>query len=643
MADKAVGLSQKERDIIDSLATEVVERRNSFPFRQLVESLKPVAAKAALHVFRSYLSQATKRGDQSSVAWSFLGVAMVLSGQRQYESALRELERANSIFSLTEEGLGMACVFREISYAHRELDRNALSLEYAHKAVVILESLKRTLEVGWLYDNMAVIFSNMGRRHESLSYARKARMIFAEHNDRSSLAWNACQLGNLNFDMGFFKEAETYYEEALQNFHLYGNSQGTAWAYLCMGVLRREESRYDDAEKQLEKARNEYQQLGLEDRVAWCLLNIAGIKYSKGELAAAEQLNKQAIQLFSPINNRDGVAWSLFQLARVECSRGQLMKAWKSAKGALERFEHIANQKGMGWADLELANIYLRLGDLMRAQESLIRAKVKAEQLDLLPLKAMVEKSLSGFYLNQGMLQKAADSLNEAEGICAKIGNKEIAADIWGERARYGLVVHNPALTRLAIQRAGQLIKRHGLKLIESFVDLCRVELESIEGKRPAVIKGFEAIAKAAEERHDTSSRLSALLALYQLTAKSSPARSAKYARTMENELRTFGSRAHKAKFLLAKFLFSRPGIGGKAPFTLANQALDILVTASLTLLRLQFLNLLQGFCEKNGAKAEGEKYRQEAEAIISNSNFDLRMAHPRATPAPLLPVSVVS
>ena len=174
--ENKIEITAAERTVINDLATEVVERRNSHPFRQLVESFRPEMAKAAEQIFRSYVMQSNKRADQISSAWSYLGLAMVISGQRQYQTALKYLDRAHASFSLIGEDLGLACVYREMSYAHREQDRNALSLEYAHKAVIIFDSLKRQIDLGWMYDNLSVIFSNMGRRPESLSFMSSRRL-----------------------------------------------------------------------------------------------------------------------------------------------------------------------------------------------------------------------------------------------------------------------------------------------------------------------------------------------------------------------------------------------------------------------------------------------------------------------------------
>jgi len=235
-------------------------------FRERVEALTKSSAKSTLQQLRALLVQCQRKGDQDGMAWVLVSSAMVLRGQRQYAPLFKILEEAQNIFIGLENPFGQACVAFELSLANREFSRNALALEYGHKAARIFQELGRTLELGLAYDNLAVIYSNRYECHESLSYVKKAHGIFVEFKSQNGFAWNACNMARLYLEMGFYEWAHRHYTEAHEAFEQLRNKQGLAWSLLGLGTVQRAQCQFEAAAVSLEKAQALYDELDRSER-----------------------------------------------------------------------------------------------------------------------------------------------------------------------------------------------------------------------------------------------------------------------------------------------------------------------------------------------------------------------------------------
>ncbi len=210
-------------------------------------SFASATARDTLQQIQREFKEAKKLGNKEKAAWSLVQMATVLRGQRKFQTSIPLLDEARTIFSQSHANIGLATAYYEMSYANRELERNALALEYGHLAVKIYQEMGRTLALAWAYDNLSAVFFNLQNRHESLSCAKKARAIFLEFRSRSGIAWNGCNLGNIYFEMGYYPQAEKFFSEAADIFTSQKNQQGLAWAYLGLGMTYRAAYKLDVA------------------------------------------------------------------------------------------------------------------------------------------------------------------------------------------------------------------------------------------------------------------------------------------------------------------------------------------------------------------------------------------------------------
>ncbi len=612
-------------------------------FREGVDLFFKGDAQGALHYFRQVLKHARKSSDQNNVAWSLLHIGMVLRDQRQYETCIEILEEAQSIFAGLKNERGGAAVLQELSSANRELDRNALALEYAHQSLKIYHNLGKTLDLAWGYDNMSVIHLNLFHRHESLTYAKKARELFLEFGSLQGLAWNACNLASLYFEMSFFGKAERYYSEAIRTFNQLKNKQGAAWAELGLATVYRAQVRFDLALTSLDHAKTLFKDLGQKDRVAWCLLNQAAIKHMIGDNEDALLINKRAIQLFSPMRNHDGVAWALFQIGQILRDRGQWIKAWQTFRESMNLHTDINNRKGIGWDENDWGATYLELNDLSHARESLVKSKVIADQLDDGSLRVEVDKNVARLHIEEGMLQKAANLLEQTEQACRRVQAKKTEAEVLIERARFFILIGDLGKARQCIRQASGLVQIHNLVRLKPLVGLYLGEILASEGKIEEAVKVWKDVVQLSTKLQQKKHRTEALLGIVQILANQNmPSQVAIMLLQIEKDIRLLSSRKLRAKFLAVKgwINFIQTDLMDIKSFT---HSLQILQTTGLPIVERHVLGLFAELYRQNGREKERAEIETSIRHLLEKGSVDLHLVMPRHVVFKSLPISVVA
>ncbi len=567
-------------------------------------------------------------------------IALVFRGQRQHLRAIIILDEARGLFSSAENEYGLASAYHELAFANRELGRNTVALDQAHKAVSIFEKLRRALESAWALDNLSVIHSNLFQRHESLIFAKKARAIFAQHGSQDGLGWNACHLAHLYLGMGFHSRAHRLYTEAIDIFTKLESQQGKAWGLLGLATVHRALCQFRAADDLLIEAKGIYEELGLVERVGWCLLHQAALKRVGGQNDPALLLNKRALQLFSPLRINEGVAWGLFQAGQIFRERGQLVKAWQTVREALNLHTDLSHRAGMGWAEKELGKIYLELNDQAHARECFIRAKIAADQLDAGPLKAEVDKNLAGLCMDEGLFQKAFELLEKAEALCQKIEAYDIQAEVRIARAHYHLMIGDAARARLSVEAANDLIRKHEFHRLKTAVGVTLGEILMAEGKVENAVSVWNSVATIAKPLGHRRHRAEALLGLAQAQRpQKTPTQFAAMIYQIEKDVRALGSRKLRGKLLLVKGLLTA-GASGPVDARFIDQGIQVLEAAGLSALQRQALGALTRFYQRSGLKQEADRCAVQTRQLLQGGSVDLHLIEPRPELIDILPVS---
>ncbi len=507
--------------IITSLSetpSALLQRLENIGPRDLLQALDGFNIQSALKQLRRLAQSAQFNGDKETHGWILLRISQILLAQHKIEDALRLLSETHYVFDAVRSRFGMACVLLEQARALHAVNRNALALEKAHKAVLALQKLGQPLDLGRAYDTMASIHARRLQRSESLVFAKKAHAIFLEFRAPNSLAWNRCLVAGLYVEMGFLSEALSLYKEAMERFETLGNKNGNAWVALQTAAVHRRRCSFDTAETLVHNAAQFYEESGCLDRLALCWLELASIKRATADTEDALLLNRRALKTFTKFRHTESMARALLQSGQVYHDRGQLTRARELVCEAARLFRDIDHKIGGLHCDNALAEIDMDRGELSSVESLLLQAKAMARRWDIGILYGWTELNLARLAMEQGRLQQAVLMLDTAEMLAQKQEARDLQAEIALVRARYWLLLKDATRLRESVQHAEAFVSAFHLERLSARVRILLAELLVIEGHANEANTIFEDTARRCKLWRQRRRRAEALLGALQIS-----------------------------------------------------------------------------------------------------------------------------
>ena len=597
----------------------------------------------SLKQVRLNLKQSQKEGNKNKVGWALLHMGVALRDKIQDGSILRLFEQARIHFEEMNNKQGLAAVYFELSLIHKEMERNAIALEYAHQARTLFEELGQSLEMAWAFDNLAAIHFKMFHRQEIFVYAERARSLFLEFNSKIGLAWNSCTLAGLYADSGNYSKAERFYAEAFQAFKILRNTKGKAFSLLGLGMVLRDQYRLPEALKVLARAKTMYKKLGLKDKIAWCLLNEGCIKRMMGKEKEAVQANQQALHLFSPTRNNAGVAWGLFQIGQVHRDRGQYVKSWQALRESLNLHTDVAHKKGMGWAQNEWGKTYFELNDQSHAKDCFLKAKDVADRWNEPPLKVEVDKNLGRMNMEEGLLLRASGLLEKAQAQAKQLIIGETKIEINLEQARLSILLGDLSKAAAIIRETESMQERRDALRFKPIILIFKGETLALQGQWDEALDVFKKAYQVAGKMEHRRVRAEALMGIIQIEILKKKGRRLQRAfDELEKEVRALSSRKLKAKYLHLKALYHWK-TGKSVDTRLFNQCIQILNNSKLLVLqRLTLLHLSDLYRQVDKQK-ERRDVVDHIQHLLREGPVDLHLIRPRYEFRADLPLSLVA
>ena len=251
--------------------------------------------------------------EQSAKAYLYMAVALFY--QSKYDTAtyyaLRGLKVSDTIQSKWGKGFAtnLLCVLeRRRAHYQRAIDYGLQSME-------IRKQLKDTFNLAGAYQNLANIYSMIGKPLTAIDYLSKSLDLYLATNDTAGLRLVHGNIGNLYLDM---KDKEKGKEHILRALAL-NNKKELNYAdnTLALGTIYLEfDQEYDSALRLFYEARKIYKSIGIEDGVATTDENIGVALMKQGKNKEAFRKMKEAESLFKIIADSG-------QIANVSLSLGQ--------------------------------------------------------------------------------------------------------------------------------------------------------------------------------------------------------------------------------------------------------------------------------------------------------------------------------
>ena len=246
----------------------------------------------------------------------------------------------------------------QLSYTHENFDDNII---YARKGLSIAESVKDSVAIGKLFQNLANAFYFKGIYDSTASYFYRSVEMLERKNAYNELANTYNGLAKLFRKTGNYKRAHEFYDKAMDIFVRLKDRQGISTIYNESGVVYEYEKNYDAAihnyTASLEICKELNDQLG----ISYALNFLAGVYVIQGKFKDAEKNNLEALKIREALKDT-------FNIALIYTDIGSMYLAEKKYEKAEESYlKSNVLTAPQGFTDLMMVN-YKQLSAIATAK-----------------------------------------------------------------------------------------------------------------------------------------------------------------------------------------------------------------------------------------------------------------------------------
>ncbi|NBP71050.1 MAG: tetratricopeptide repeat protein, partial [Cytophagia bacterium] len=179
-----------------------------------------------------------------------------ISRSLTFVNQTKSLEAANRALKLsldTDNAVGMAYAYRNLSSLHSYNESYSISMEYIQRALDIFEGLADSAGIANCYISLGHTYRRLHNLEEEVRYHRMSFQIFKRINDQERIGVTAHNLGESYFNAGDYRNGRLLTDYAITINDSLQNKPVLSSCYKVMGLIELAEGKYDVAKNYFEK------------------------------------------------------------------------------------------------------------------------------------------------------------------------------------------------------------------------------------------------------------------------------------------------------------------------------------------------------------------------------------------------------
>ncbi len=286
----------------------------------------------------SLLVAISKQPDDSFKVQTIISASKALYKESKYNKAISLCEKSLNIAKNISYPLGEAESYFLMGRANNKLNNSATALELFNDAQGIFQEQKRIDRLASLYNNVGLIYKNLGRFSNAVQFLSRAYEYYQRLENRADAARVSNNLGSVYMRLGNHEKAAAAYFESLKFFEELEYQMGIAGINSNLALLFSDQKEYERALKHSRFALKIFEELGEKQEHADLLNNIAEIHINLREPDKALTILNKCLKLYSEINYPQGIASTLDNTGIVHAQKGEYQKAYDAYEKALQIF-----------------------------------------------------------------------------------------------------------------------------------------------------------------------------------------------------------------------------------------------------------------------------------------------------------------
>ncbi|MFI5174284.1 MAG: CHAT domain-containing protein [Terriglobia bacterium] len=363
---------------------------------------------AAAGHYRNSMHWFESLGDEIELARTLSSSVGVVFYLGEYDTGLREAERAKEIFERHHDTTRLARLEVNRGNLYHRLDRFQEAIDCYDHALEALENSDDYEAIAGIKSNRATCLIVLNRFGDALKSYQEARVLCEEHQMPLLVAQADYNIAYLYYLRGQYTRALEMLSTAAVSFKEGNNLQHLALCDLDQSEIYLELNLSRDALELSERAAERFLQIGMRYERAKAITIAATARTQMQELFKALEMFDQARSLFEAENNLVWMAMVDLYKATIFYSTGRHFEALNLCRTALNHFESQQLTAKTVFAEVLMAKISLGLGEAFQAEQwarsaTARLAKVNAPWLNYQSLYTL------------GLAQEAVDDVASAE------------------------------------------------------------------------------------------------------------------------------------------------------------------------------------------------------------------------------------
>ncbi len=343
----------------------------------------------------SLLISIQKQINDTSKVKNLIKVGKDIYDLSDFPKVLTVGEEALNLSLKLNYNIGQAESYYLIARANNKLNNQATALELYSRAQAIFQGLKRIDRLAALYNNVGLIYKNLGRYPNAVRFLSKSLEYYEELENTRGAASASNNLGSVYRRLGNYEKAAEVYFRSLKLFEELDSDFGVATINSNLANLYFDQKEFDKALKFNLTSIDLLQDIGEMDETADLLSDVAEIYVAKNMIDTAFTILNKSDSIYKSTGNRLGIAHTQDNIGRIYQLQQEYDLALKSHAKALEIFNDLGRK---GDTPEVLSNMGYALMHQGKYDEALKKLKLSEEiSQELMALDGLLS-SYQGLY-----------------------------------------------------------------------------------------------------------------------------------------------------------------------------------------------------------------------------------------------------
>jgi len=262
---------------------------------------------------------------------------------------------------------GIGECYSYISWVHFSNGDNEIALDYSNRAAIIGEKIKDPVLSGVAYNDIAMIYAEIGRPDEALAIWQKSINLDIESGRTENIPATYLNMAGLLHENDNSVEARKYFLKALETSKQAKSSMIISAVHLGIADMYTKEGNVEEAEKNYEEALKISEKDGDLEITAFAIFGLSRANATRGNKEMALQQANNALQLANQIGDAYSSITAYSELAEIQRITKDYEKSLNSSYKVIQMSEkhHMTSERIKAYK--EISKTYSEIYDYEQA------------------------------------------------------------------------------------------------------------------------------------------------------------------------------------------------------------------------------------------------------------------------------------